>query len=65
VRGSAGLFDPTPGRVVVVGRDEDDRDLHSAGGQAFLEFEPAPVEMDVEQEAGWSTAGRRVEKIAG
>src|SRR5437879_3694249 len=65
VPGRAGLFEATPGRVVVVGRNEDDRDLHPVGGQALLEVEPAAVEMDVEDEADRSTAGQRVEKVAG
>ena len=45
----------TPARPQAFRGDEDDRDLHSVGGQAFLELEPAPIEMDVEHEAGRST----------
>jgi hypothetical protein len=48
-----------------VSRDEDDRDLQPVGAQAFLELEPAPVEMDVEHEAGRSAVGHRVEKRTG
>src|SRR4030095_7967179 len=66
VRSGTGLFNATPGRGIVLrGRDKDDRDLHTVGGQTFLELEPAPVEMDVEHEAGRSIADQRVKKVAG
>lgn len=61
----AGLLDVTPGRGIVVSRDEDGRDLDPIRRQALPELEPASVEMDVEHEAGRPEPRQRLEEVAG